>query len=79
MKITESSEKYRCELLNRLCTDCDYFIGYGDRHIKHLWAGNVSDHIEAMRIIYDSFANDKKPKWITLDQIKKYGEEMEKN
>ena len=79
MKILETSENYRLKLLNRLNVDCIYFLGYGNRNIKHLWAGNVPDHVEAMRIIYESFANDKKPKWITLDQIKKYGEEMEKN
>ena len=76
MKILESSENYRLKLLNRLNVDCIYFLGYGNRCIKHLWAGNIPDHIEAMRIIYNSFADDKKPLWITLDQIKKYGEEM---
>ena len=79
MKTLESSEKYRCELLNRLCVDCNYFLGYGNRNIKHLWAGNVPDHIEAMKIIFNSFADDKKPLWITLDQINKYEKEMEKN
>jgi len=76
MKTLEPSEKYRLKLLNRLNVDCIYFSGYGDRNIKHLWAGNVPDHVEAMKIIYDSFPDDKKPQWITLDQIKKYETEM---
>ena len=79
MKILESSENYRLKLLNRLCVDCIYFLGYGDRNIKHLWAGNIPDHIEAMKIIFNSFPDDKKPQWITVDQINKYETEMEKN
>lgn len=33
-------------LLDRLRTDCDYFLGAGGRSEKHLWAGNVHAQIK---------------------------------
>jgi len=51
------------------------FLGYGNRCIKHLWAKNVLEHIETMRVIYNSLPENR-TQWITLNQINKYGKEM---
>ena len=44
------SAEYR--LLDRLCADCEYFLGEGQRAEKHLWAGSVEAQIAKMRELY---------------------------
>ena len=33
---------FRYQLLGRLQADCEYYLNYGNRNIKRLWAGNVN-------------------------------------
>ena len=61
-------------LLDRLCTDCEYFLGAGHRNEKHLWAGNVSAQIHKMRELYDTMPE--KPDWLTMEQIEDYADRM---
>lgn len=83
--VTESIDKeellshapeFRYQLLDRLKSDCDYYLGYGNRDVRHLWALNPEDQIEAMRILYNSFPDDQKPEWLTLDDIDNYASKM---
>ena len=66
------SGNYR--LLDRLRTDCEYFLGEGHRNEKHLWAGNVSAQIHKMRELYDALPE--KPNWLTREQIEDYADRM---
>lgn len=61
-------------LLDRLRTDCEYFLGEGQRNEKHLWAGNVSAQIHKMRELYDALPE--KPTWLTREQIEDYADRM---
>ena len=63
-------------LLDRLKTDCDYYLGNGNRNKKYLWAGDKKKQIEKMKELYNSFSDDDKPEWITLEEIEKYEKEM---
>lgn len=74
--IINRDSKFRYMLLSRLQMDCKYFLGNGNRHEKHLWAGNVEEHINAMRMLWNSFPEDEKPQWITIEEIEKYATEM---
>ena len=66
------SDQYR--LLDRLCADCEYFLGAGQRAEKHLWAGSVDAQIEKMRELYAQLPE--KPDWISLDIINAYARRM---
>ena len=66
------SDQYR--LLDRLCADCEYFLGAGQRVEKHLWAGSVDAQIEKMRELYAQLPE--KPDWISLDVINAYARRM---
>lgn len=68
--------KFRYMLLSRLEQDCRYYLGYGNRSRKSLWAGDEAKHIETMKMIYNSFADSDKPEWITMDDIKLFETEM---
>ena len=56
--------------LDRLRLDCEYFLGYGCRHEKYLWAGNVQDQIAEMRRIWDLLPE--KPEWLSMEKINEY-------
>lgn len=66
--------EFNYKLLDRLKSDCEYFLGNGNRSEKHLWAGNVNDQIAKMKEIYNSL--EEKPEWLTMEQIDEYAEKM---
>ena len=76
---SESMEPYQhnYRLLSRLRMDCEYYLGYGNRADKNLWAGNVPDQIAKMRELYQTLPE--KPDWISLDDIDRYEREMSRN
>lgn len=72
-------EKFRYMMLGRMQADCNYFLGFGNRSEKRLWSGNVRDHIEDMKALYNSFPDNKKPEWLTLNQILEFENLMKVN
>lgn len=74
--ILEKEESFRYQLLSRLQMDCNYYLGYGNRNISKLWADSEIEQIETMKALYNSFAKDKKPEWLTLQQIEEYESKM---
>jgi len=76
-EFTPGDTKFNYMLLSRLQTDCDYFLGNGNRYEKNLWAGNVDDHIEMMKKIWNGF--EEKPEWLSMEQIEDYERKMKNN
>lgn len=72
--IVEQDAAFRYQLLDRMRTDCEYYLGYGNRNAKYLWAGNEKTQIEYMKALYHSF--DEKPEWLTYNQILVYETKM---
>ena len=66
------SGQYR--LLDRLRTDCEYFLGAGQRAEKHLWAGSVDAQIVKMRELYAQLPE--KPEWLSTEKIDEYARRM---
>lgn len=66
------AEKFNYQMLSRLKMDCDYYLGYGNRNTKRLWADNEEEHIVEMKKLYNSFNEDKKPEWLTWSDILNY-------
>lgn len=62
-------------LLGRLRDDCEYWLGYGERYDKYLWAGSPQRQIEKMLEIYDGLED--KPEWISRKDILDYAERMD--
>lgn len=69
-------EKERYMFLDRMKTDCDYFLGMGNHHNRCLWAHNPEKQIEYMKWLWNSFPENKKPKWISLEDIENYETQM---
>lgn len=68
--------EYNYMLLDRLKQDCEYFLGNGNGNVKHLWAGDIDEQIDKMKELYNSFADDEKPEWITMKDINNYEKKM---
>lgn len=77
--LVNKEKKYQYMMLGRLKSDCDYYLGNGDRYPGHLWAKNEKEHIETMKSIWHSFSSSEKPEWLTWKEIERYEEEMLKN
>ena len=74
--ILNKDEKFRYMLLDRMRTDCEYYLGNGGRNARDLWAGDEQLQIEYMVALYNSFDEDSKPQWLTLDVIYEFKELM---
>lgn len=63
-------------MLDRLRTDCNYFLGNGNGYEGHLYYKDVNKHCDEMSKLYKSFTDDDKPQWITIEQIEQYRKDM---
>lgn len=78
-KTRETKENIRKSdymMLDRLRTDCEYFLGNGNGYLGHLYYKDVDKHIEEMKKIYESFSDEEKPEWISLEDIDNYKQKM---
>jgi hypothetical protein len=65
-------EKFNYMMLDRLRSDCEYYLSYENRYAGHLWAGDEQKQIVEMKVLWNSFPRDKKPEWLTWEQILRY-------
>ena len=63
-------------ILGRLKSDCEYFLGNGNGNEKHLYYKEVNKHCDEMKKLWNSFSEEDKPEWLTLEQIKRYRKQM---
>ena len=69
-----SNDDFKYQLLGRMKSDCEYFLGAGKRSEKHLWAPTVEEHISIMKKLYNSLSQ--KPEWISIEDIENYEAKM---
>lgn len=67
-------ESFNYRMLSRLKSDCEYFLGYGNRYEPHLWAGSVAGQIAEMRRLH--MLVPEKPVWLTEADIDLYERDM---
>ena len=59
-----ANDRFNYTLLDRLRSDCEYYLGYGGEQKQ----------IDKMRELYDLLPV--KPEWLTKEQINEYAEKM---
>lgn len=69
-----AEDRFNYMLLDRLKSDCEYYLCYGGRNAKSLWAHDEQAQIDKMREIYDSLPIN--PEWLTIEQINEYATRM---
>lgn len=70
MTTADNTARFDYQLLSRLQQDCEYYLGFGHRAKKHLWAGDEAEQIAKMKEIYEALPE--KPEWLTLERIADY-------
>ena len=74
--ILKTEAKYRYMLLDRLRQDCEYYFGNGGKNPRNLCTGSEEEQIEEMVGIWNSFPDEDKPEWLTMEQIVDYAQRM---
>ena len=67
--------EFRYMLLGRMKTDCYYYL-QTEKNYKYLWANNEYKQIEYMKAIWNSFPEDGKPQWLTMEHIESLERQM---
>lgn len=75
-EIVQSSPEFLLRMLGRLEADCKYYLSYGGRCAKHLWAKDERGQIDLMRRILDRLKQLFIVPDITERQIDDYAEQM---
>lgn len=68
--------KFRYMLLDRLRQDCDYYLK-NKGSANCLWANTEQEQIHTMIDIWNSFPEEGKPEWLTMEQIKEFAKKMQ--
>ena len=69
-----TKEKFNYQMLSRMKSDCEYFLGAGNRNIKNLWALGIDEQITAMKATWKLL--EEKPEWCTWEDILEYERKM---
>ncbi|MEG0408217.1 MAG: LPD11 domain-containing protein [Bacilli bacterium] len=69
-----NDETFKYQLLGRMQNDCEVYIKTTalSRNPNKLWALNEQKQIDIMKNLYLSFPDDKKPFWISMNDIENY-------
>ena len=76
-EVLQHDLKFRYMLLGRLQATVNIILALETKSSRRLWAGSEKAQIEYMTKIHDSFRENEKPEWLTMEQIKEYSNAME--
>lgn len=74
--LISNEKKYQYMMLGRLKSDCEYYLGNGNRNSGCLHQKNENKQLEAMKAIWNSFNEEEKPEWLTWKEIIEYEKAM---
>ncbi|RAQ30043.1 hypothetical protein DPQ25_00605 [Hydrogeniiclostridium mannosilyticum] len=72
----KSDKSFQYMMLDRLRTDCDYYLTYGGRYAGVLAHKDERQQIEEMKKLWLAFSEEEKPEWLTWEQILAYEKQM---
>lgn len=74
-EISTWNKKFKYQMLDHMRQDCDYYLN-GHEYAQNLWTGNEEKQIEYMLLVWDSFDDRDKPRWLSREQIIEYAKQM---
>lgn len=72
--LLKTDDKFKYMLLDRMRSDCKYYIYSNDADC--LWAETPEHQINIMKELWNYFPEDKKPLWLTINQINEFAKKM---
>lgn len=73
--ILKSEKRFRYMMLDRMRQDCEYYLRIGGS-ANVLWAKDEKQHIQNMKDIWNSFDENDKPEWLTMEEIEQFEKRM---
>lgn len=70
-----NKNEFQYMLLSRMQSDCEYYLGYGNRSPRIL-SENPQGHIDHMKKLWEDFPAQEKPEWLTWEQILEYEQKI---
>ena len=67
-----SPYEFQYMMLSRLQSDCEYFLGYGNRSVTILSGNDPQHHMNRMKELWKELPADGKPEWLTWEQLLNY-------
>lgn len=75
-EILSKDESFKYMMLDRLLGDCRYYLGYGNRCTSNLWTKDETKQIKYIKALYNSFNDNNKPSFISIDDILQFEKQM---
>ena len=75
IRVLNSEERLRRDLLKKFQDECDYYLNHG-KPKNWLYNGSPEEQIAAMKQLWESYPAEDKPEWLTWEQILEYEREM---
>ena len=75
-ELLNGDDSFRYMMLDRLLSDCRYYLGYGNRCTSNLWAKDENKQIKYIKALYNSFDNNNKPSFISMEDINQFEKGM---
>lgn len=72
--VSDGDVKFNYMMLDRLRSDCDYYLGNGNRSERILRGENVNEHIKEMKRLWNNLKV--KPEWLSMEDIEEYEKKM---
>ena len=66
------ADKFTFDMLARLKSDCDYYLGHGHASNNALWGKTPYDHCNEMARLLLSIPEEERPLWLTKNDIRLY-------
>lgn len=63
-------------MLGRLKSDCEYYLNWGSRNKKYLWAGDETEQIQMMMELYYGMPYSQRPNWLSETRLRYYSIKM---
>lgn len=73
---TDNDTKFNYMMLSRLQSDCEYFLNHGMGSVRNLYYDSVEEHIAKMKELWNGFPDNKKPEWLSYEDIEDYEKKM---
>lgn len=74
--IKNHDESFRYSMLDRMKTDCDYYLGNGNRNKEKLWSCDETQQIKNMISLYRSFGVKGQPEWLPVEELNNYSRQL---
>ena len=76
-KFLEMPLEAKYQLLGRMKSDCEYYLGAGNKQVSGLWGKSVDHHLKCIEELLFSIPLEDRPEWLTYPEIEDFDKKMD--